>query len=155
MGRFIGRIHAVGELHAFNERGEISIHSFGEEPRDFLKHGRFLPADLSGVYFGVVDQALDGAGNCFERAGDVATLRLHGDCHAGNVLWVEGEGGRAWFVDFRRFAYGSGRPGSVDAAVRRTRGSVAAIGRCPDELKGLPGVRRANCTSWKRCVPCV
>lgn len=100
MGRFIGRIHAVGELHAFKERGEISIHSFGEEPRDFLKHGRFLPADLASVYFGVVDQALDGARRCFERAGDFARLRLHGDCHCGNVLWVEGEGGGPWFVDF-------------------------------------------------------
>ena len=100
MGRFIGRIHAVGELHAFKERGEISIHSFGEEPRDFLKHGRFLPADLTSVYFGVVDQALDGARRCFERAGEVANLRLHGDCHCGNVLWVEGEGGGPWFVDF-------------------------------------------------------
>ncbi len=100
MGRFIGRIHAVGELHAFEERGEISIHSFGEEPRDFLKHGRFLPPDLASVYFGVVDQALDGTRRCFERAGDVANLRLHGDCHCGNVLWVEGEGGGPWFVDF-------------------------------------------------------
>ena len=100
MGRFIGRIHALGEVAAFKERGEINIHSFGEEPRDFLKHGRFLPADLSRVYFGVVDQALEGARSCFERAGNVATLRLHGDCHCGNVLWVEGEGGGPWFVDF-------------------------------------------------------
>jgi len=100
MGRFIGRIHAVGELHAFTERGDISVRSFGEEPRDFLRRGRFLPMDLADVYFGVVDQALDGVRRCFDRAGDVATLRLHGDCHAGNVLWVEGEGGGPWFVDF-------------------------------------------------------
>ena len=100
MGRFIGRIHAVGALKPFVERPEINIHSFGEVPRDFLQRSGFLPPDLVDVYFGVVDQALDGVRRCFERAGRVATLRLHGDCHAGNVLWVEGEGGGPFFVDF-------------------------------------------------------
>lgn len=100
MGRFIGRIHAVGALKPFVERPEINIHSFGEVPRDFLQRCGFLPPDLAEVYFGVVDQALDGVRRCFERAGRVATLRLHGDCHAGNVLWVEGEGGGPFFVDF-------------------------------------------------------
>ena len=33
--------------------------------------------------------ALDGVRHCFERAGDVKNLRLHGDCHASNVLWTE------------------------------------------------------------------
>ncbi|MFZ4538841.1 serine/threonine protein kinase [Propionivibrio sp.] len=98
MGRFIGRIHAVGVLKPFVERPEINIQSFGEEPRDFLQRSRFLPPDLANVYFGVVDQVLDGVRNCFDRAGKCATLRLHGDCHAGNVLWVEGGG--PFFVDF-------------------------------------------------------
>lgn len=101
MGRFIGRIHAIGETRAFSERGEINLHSFGEEPRDYLHHGRFLPPDLAAVYFGVVAQALDGVRRCYDRAGDVARLRLHGDCHVGNVLWVEeGKGHGPWFVDF-------------------------------------------------------
>ena len=100
MGRFIGRIHAVGALKPFVERPEISIHSFGEVPRDFLQRSGFLPPDLADVYFSVVDQALDGVRHCFERAGRVDTLRLHGDCHIGNVLWVEGEGGGPFFVDF-------------------------------------------------------
>jgi len=104
MGRFIGRIHAVGALKPFVERPELNIQSFGEEPRDFLHRGDFLPSDLADVYFGVVDQALDGVRHCFSRAGQVATLRLHGDCHAGNVLWVDedGRGGShgPCFVDF-------------------------------------------------------
>ena len=100
MGRFIGRIHAVGALKPFAARPAINVQSFGEEPRDFLQRGNFLPPDLADVYFGVVDQALDGVRVCFERAGKVASLRLHGDCHAGNVLWVEGEGGGPYFVDF-------------------------------------------------------
>ena len=48
------------------------------------------------LYFGVVDQALDAVEDCFERAGKVKTLRLHGDCHIGNVLWQDGP----CFVDF-------------------------------------------------------
>ncbi|MEI7612948.1 MAG: serine/threonine protein kinase [Betaproteobacteria bacterium] len=100
MGRFIGRIHAVGALKPYIQRPELNLQSFGEEPRDFLLDNEFLPLELEEVYFGVVDQALDGVQRCFERAGKVASLRLHGDCHAGNVLWVEGQGGGPHFVDF-------------------------------------------------------
>jgi len=100
MGRFIGRIHAIGALQPFVERPTLDIRTFGEEPRDFLQRGDFLPPDLADVYFGVVDQALDGIRYCYERAGKVAHLRLHGDCHAGNVLWVEGEQSGPCFVDF-------------------------------------------------------
>jgi len=96
MGRFIGRIHAVGALKPFVARPEINIQTFGDEPRDFLLDSGFLPPDLEDVYFGVVDQALYGVEDCYERAGKVATLRLHGDCHVGNVLWQDGP----FFVDF-------------------------------------------------------
>jgi len=103
MGRFIGRIHAVGALKPFAARPRIDLHSFGEEPRDFLQSSGFLPPGLADIYFGVVEQALSGVRWCYERAGRVATLRLHGDCHAGNVLWVEGADsgtGGPFFVDF-------------------------------------------------------
>ena len=102
MGRFIGRIHAVGALKPFAERPEINIRNFGEEPLDFLRDSGFLPPELAEVYFGVARQALDGVRNCYARAGKLALLRLHGDCHVGNVLWVDGrgEGTGPWFVDF-------------------------------------------------------
>jgi Ser/Thr protein kinase RdoA (MazF antagonist) len=98
MGRFIGRIHAVGAQRPFVERPPLDIVTFGEQPRDFMQAGDFLPAELSEVYFGVVAQALAGVRRCFERAGSYPTLRLHGDCHVGNVLWTETEGPH--FVDF-------------------------------------------------------
>jgi len=100
MGRFIGRIHAVGALKPFAERPALDIRTFGEEPRDFLLAGGFLPVELAEVYFGVVDQALDGVRRCFDRAGSYDTLRLHGDCHVGNVLWTEDEERGPHFVDF-------------------------------------------------------
>ena len=100
MGRFIGRIHAIGRLRPFTERPVLDVRSFGEEPRDFLLDSGFLPLELEEVYFGVVEQALAGVRQCFARAGRVGSLRLHGDCHVGNVLWTEGEGGGPHFVDF-------------------------------------------------------
>ncbi len=97
MGRFIGRIHAVGALAPFAHRPTLDIAGFGEAPRDFLLAGGWLPADLVEVYRGVIGQALAGVRRGFERAGDVAQLRLHGDCHVGNVLWTD-DGPH--FVDF-------------------------------------------------------
>jgi Ser/Thr protein kinase RdoA (MazF antagonist) len=101
LGRFIGRIHAVGALRPFAHRPSLDLDSFGTQPRDFLLAGEWLPADLLPAYRAAVDQALDGARRCFQRAGEVAALRLHGDCHVGNVLWTEaGEHPGPHFVDF-------------------------------------------------------
>jgi Ser/Thr protein kinase RdoA (MazF antagonist) len=89
IGRFIGRIHAVGAIDAFAHRPALDIASFGDEPRAFLLASDCLPADLRDVWSGVSAQALDGVRRAFDRAGDVRTLRLHGDCHAGNVMWTD------------------------------------------------------------------
>jgi Ser/Thr protein kinase RdoA (MazF antagonist) len=97
MGRFLGRIHAIGALKPFRERPSLDMASFGEQPRDYLLTHEFIPADLNAAYRSAVNQALDGVSHCFARAGDVNALRLHGDCHAGNVLWTD-DGPH--FVDF-------------------------------------------------------
>ncbi|MEO7031029.1 MAG: serine/threonine protein kinase [Herbaspirillum sp.] len=97
MGRFIGRIHAVGALESYQQRPSLDVVSFGEQPRDYLLQHDFIPVELHAAYRAVVEQALDGIRNCFERAGAVTKLRLHGDCHAGNVLWTDNG---PHFVDF-------------------------------------------------------
>jgi len=97
LGRFIGRIHAVGAIEAYRERPAISIASFGEQPRDYLLSHGFIPAELHAAWRSVVEQALAGVRHCFDRAGEVQALRLHGDCHIGNVLWTD-DGPH--FVDF-------------------------------------------------------
>ena len=97
MGRFLGRIHAIGSLKPYQERPTLDIKSFGEQPRDYLLSHEFIPADLDTAYRSAVDLALDGVRYCFTRAGEVASLRLHGDCHVGNVLWTD-QGPH--FVDF-------------------------------------------------------
>ena len=97
MGRFIARIHCVGAREPFASRPALDVQSFGIEPRDWLLAHDFVPPDLLPAYKSVVNQALEAVSRCYERAGAVASLRLHGDCHASNVLWTE-DGPH--FVDF-------------------------------------------------------
>jgi Ser/Thr protein kinase RdoA (MazF antagonist) len=97
LGRFIGRIHAVGAVQPFRHRPALDIEAFGVEPLAFLRVGGWLPADLRQPWEAIAVQALEGVRAAFDRAGDVAAIRLHGDCHAGNVLWTP-DGPH--FVDF-------------------------------------------------------
>ena len=96
-GRFIGRIHAVGAARPFAERPALDVDTFGVESRDYLLAQGFIPPELVDAYRSIADQALDGVRRCYDRAGDVALLRLHGDCHGGNVLWTDAG---PHFVDF-------------------------------------------------------
>jgi Ser/Thr protein kinase RdoA (MazF antagonist) len=97
MGRFIGRIHAIGALKPFRKRPDLNITNFGDEPSNYLLRHDFIPADLFSAYSSVIGYALDSVRRCFERAGKVKSLRLHGDCYPGNILWTD-DGPH--FVDF-------------------------------------------------------
>jgi Ser/Thr protein kinase RdoA (MazF antagonist) len=101
IGRFLGRLHAVGRTRPFAARPALDAASFGVEPRRYLLEHEWLPVELRGVYAGVSQQALDEVARAYDRAGDVARVRLHGDVHEGNVLWYDGltEHG-PHFVDF-------------------------------------------------------
>jgi Ser/Thr protein kinase RdoA (MazF antagonist) len=90
IGRFIGRIHAVGGVSPFADRPALDLESFGVEPRDWLLDRGCVPPDLLPAWRSVVDLALDGVRRCYDRAGDVRSIRLHGDCHSGNILWTDG-----------------------------------------------------------------
>lgn len=101
LGRFIGRIHAVGALSPYRQRPSLDLESFGSEPRDYLLAHGFIPEDIRAAWHSVVNQALAGARRSFEDAGRTQALRLHGDCHVGNVLWTDsGETRGPHFVDF-------------------------------------------------------
>ena len=97
MGRFLGRIHAVGARRAFIHRPTLDIGTFGYASRDLLREGDWLPPDLAPAWDSVVEHALASVAHCYARAGDVRAIRLHGDCHAGNVLWTDAG---PHFVDF-------------------------------------------------------
>jgi len=101
LGRYIGRIHLVGARARYAHRPALEAESFGVEPSRYLLTHEWLPRELREVYRGVVEQALAGVAACFGRAGTIGTLRLHGDCHEGNVLWTESGPARGpQFVDF-------------------------------------------------------
>jgi len=97
IGRFIGRIHAVGETAPFVERPVLDPATFGREPRDWLAAHAAIPEALRPAWRAVIDRCLEAVEDAFARAAPVATLRLHGDCHVGNLLWTD-EGPH--FVDF-------------------------------------------------------
>jgi len=97
IGRFLGRLHAVGGTRVYQERPALDIAEFGTEPREFLLAHQFIPAELLDAYTTITTLALEGVQHAFDRAGDVRSLRLHGDCHPGNVLWTDAG---PHFVDF-------------------------------------------------------
>ena len=90
IGRFIGRIHRVGAARPFEHRPRLDQVSFGREPRDWLLAHDWLPPDLLSPWRSVAELALEGVAACFARAGEVRYIRVHGDCHVGNLLWSDG-----------------------------------------------------------------
>ena len=86
LGRFIGRIHSVGARKKFIHRRNISVEEYGIETRKFLLENNFLPADLLPAYESVSEGLLQDLQQAFS-AFTYRSIRLHGDCHMGNVLW--------------------------------------------------------------------
>ena len=106
IGRFLARIHTVGAARPFVHRPALQAATFAREPRDWLLQHDAIAPEVRTAW----KQALEEALQCIERhavlrpdADDagLATLRLHGDCHPGNVLWTpEGAPGAGpHFVD--------------------------------------------------------
>ncbi|HEX2648307.1 MAG TPA: serine/threonine protein kinase [Burkholderiales bacterium] len=89
IGRFLGRIHAIGAAKRFRHRPALTAGTFGEEARDWLVSSGMVAADLQEVWLGVVDEALDKVKRTFDAMQPVKAIRLHGDCHVGNILWTD------------------------------------------------------------------
>ena len=90
LGRFIARIHLVGETEDFTERPAIDIDAYGTDSCEYLLDNEFIPEEMRDIYGGVADAVLDEVEAAFERTGGFSQLRLHGDLHPGNVL-IAGE----------------------------------------------------------------
>lgn len=90
LGRFLGRIHAVGAEKPFRTRPELTINSFGHEPVKALLEERWLPSHLETAFTSLADDLFISIEASFERAGSYSKIRLHGDCHPGNILWRDG-----------------------------------------------------------------
>jgi Ser/Thr protein kinase RdoA (MazF antagonist) len=87
IGRALGRLHAVGRARDFSHRPAISIDSLGAKPRAWLLDHGWLPPHLEDAFASLTADVLAHAEAAWQRAGEIATIRLHGDCHPGNILW--------------------------------------------------------------------
>jgi Ser/Thr protein kinase RdoA (MazF antagonist) len=90
IGRFIGRLHAVGRTQAFQHRHRLNARADGRRALALLLDGDFVPADQAPAWQQACEHALAAVEAAFDAAAPLATLRLHGDCHPGNVLWRDG-----------------------------------------------------------------
>ncbi|MFP8967323.1 serine/threonine protein kinase [Pokkaliibacter sp. CJK22405] len=97
LGMAMGRIHLAGAATQYQHRPELSIERLGEDSRDFLLTSPLLPDYLKDDYQQVTSQLLVLLKQHFAAAGQVKRLRVHGDCHPGNVLWRDEQ---PHFVDF-------------------------------------------------------
>jgi Ser/Thr protein kinase RdoA (MazF antagonist) len=89
IGRFLGRIHAVGAARRFEHRARLSPQVMGRESVEFLLSGDFVADYISHRYEQVTGELLDLVGSRFESVGTLRYLRIHGDCHRNNVLWTQ------------------------------------------------------------------
>ena len=89
IGRLIGPIHAVSATQSFRYRPSMSAGQFGREPVDFIINNGFMPAELRETYEGLVDLALTAIDGALKGAENSSFIRLLGDCHPGNILWME------------------------------------------------------------------
>ena len=105
LGRFIGRLHAVGRQGRFVHRQHLAATDAARDVQTLLEAGVVTPAELP-AWRATAEAAAEAVAAAFDAvaaAGPLATLRLHGDCHIGNVLWrpgtAEGDPGRPHIVD--------------------------------------------------------
>lgn len=89
MGRFLGRLHAVGAIKPFQQRQAVTVERLGVAPRDYILNSGLLPDYLVEAYATLSNDLIKLIADRFEQCGRLQQLRLHGDCHPGNILWTD------------------------------------------------------------------
>jgi Ser/Thr protein kinase RdoA (MazF antagonist) len=89
MGRFLGRIHAIGRRLRFRHRSRLDIDRMGEVSRNYLLDEGWIPPHLESAYESLTADLMNQIREAFGSAQGYPELRLHGDCHRGNVLWTD------------------------------------------------------------------
>lgn len=88
VGRFLGRIHQVGQRSEFAARPTIGLQEYIDEPLQILSTSPLVPAKLKDQLLIRVERLRATLLNCWHT--QWRPLRLHGDCHPGNILWRDG-----------------------------------------------------------------
>jgi Ser/Thr protein kinase RdoA (MazF antagonist) len=89
LGRFVARIHLVGETKDYAHRPRLDITTYGEASRDYILSEDFIPEGLKPAYSSLCDHLFEAIRACYARAGDTRYLRIHGDFHPSNVLVLD------------------------------------------------------------------
>ncbi|MGB5102220.1 MAG: serine/threonine protein kinase [Steroidobacteraceae bacterium] len=89
MGRFLARIHAIGGTRPFRHRATLDWRVLGEETADYLLDEGWIPSHIENAYVTLVEDLLGIVEQRFAEVTPYRRLRLHGDCHPGNVLWTD------------------------------------------------------------------
>ena len=107
IGRFLARIHVVGSARPFTTRPALDAASFGHEPRQWLLSHDMIPLEMARAWDEACAEALAliDATALGHAEHSLTTLRLHGDCHPGNILWTPGEGPHFVDLDDARTGY--------------------------------------------------
>jgi Ser/Thr protein kinase RdoA (MazF antagonist) len=91
IGRFLARLHTVGAARPFAQRPALDLQGFGREPMDWLLAHDMIPLDVQSAWQRRCEEALALIAQHPALTGgatELRRLRLHGDCHPGNILWT-------------------------------------------------------------------
>ncbi|HXH71290.1 MAG TPA: serine/threonine protein kinase [Mariprofundaceae bacterium] len=129
LGRFVGRIHALGAAQPFRHRPTLSVQHFGDDSYEYLLDHGFLPPELELAYEALAEELLDRVEDAFETV-KPQRIRLQGDAHPGNILWkagLQGDVGGPYILDFDDARMGpavqdlwmflSGDPGQMETSL--------------------------------------
>lgn len=89
LGRFIGRLHAIGSRFPFQHRLTLNPKTFGHDGLNFLLDNNFIPDEIKHNYQLAAKQVLEVIDQQFEYYNQLPLIRLHGDLHVGNILWTD------------------------------------------------------------------
>lgn len=96
MGRFLARLHNIGAVRPFQHRPVLDAQTFGHDSIALITD-RFIPADLREAYVSLTRDLMQVVDEKMARLSGLTRLRVHGDCHVGNVLWRDDN---PHFIDF-------------------------------------------------------
>ena len=96
LGQHLAPFHLLGKTRKFAHRPDINLNTFGEQSVEFIVKSA-VPAELRKSYAAVTEHLLDKMRQKLKDYDDVEWIRVHGDCHGGNMLWRDDA---PHFVDF-------------------------------------------------------
>ncbi len=89
IGRFLGRIHRLGTSEDFLHRPEITVQGMGGDSITYLLENDHIPLEQEHSYRRLGEQLMGQISEAFDKAAGCSWIRLHGDCHPGNILWTD------------------------------------------------------------------